>query len=320
MYFIRRKYQINPQTLRIEEVKLPLGKRLFITLLAGVIILSLSISIRIIYDRNAPTPRLAQYEKRNEMLRQEFEKLQKDLLKDEKVLSKYEVKDDRMYRTVFEMNPIPSSIREAGTGGAVMHPELQAISKPELIISAFETMDKVLSKAKIQSSSFEDLQQAAINKRRLMDNKPSILPIAPNDPHWLTSTFGYRSDPFNKRRTFHHGIDLSGPLGLNVHATGDGTVILAQYNRFGYGKEVVIDHGFGYQSRYAHLNSINVERGDIIKRGQILGKLGSTGRSTGPHLHYEVRYLNKPVNPFYYFYDELSGEEYSRILKIASLK
>ena len=129
----------------------------------------------------------------------------------------------------------------------------------------------------------------------------------------MTSPFGSRSDPFTKRKKFHHGIDMAGPYGLNIYATGNGKVILAEYNRHGYGKEVLIDHGFGYVTCYAHLKSINVEKGDIIKRGQIVGALGSTGRSTGPHLHYEIRYHNKPVNPMHYFHNDLTPAEFEII-------
>ena len=132
-------------------------------------------------------------------------------------------------------------------------------------------------------------------------------------PFWLTSTYGYRLDPFTHQRTPHLGIDIAGPYGLDVHCTGEGTVITAHVSKYGYGNEVLVDHGFGYVSRYAHLQEILVEPGQQVKRGEVLGTLGSSGRSTGPHLHYEIHYNNKTVNPMYYFYENLSPEEYTEL-------
>jgi murein DD-endopeptidase MepM/ murein hydrolase activator NlpD len=136
----------------------------------------------------------------------------------------------------------------------------------------------------------------------------------------MTSTYGYRNDPFTHKRTPHLGIDLAGPYGLEIHATGDGTVVSAHFNRHGYGKEVLVDHGFGYVSRYAHLQDMNVEAGQKVKRGEVLGTLGSTGRSTGPHLHYEIRKNGHPVNPIYFFYENLTPDEYNLLASKAEDK
>ena len=227
--------------------------------------------MRISYDYIAKSPRLVFYERENNLLREEYKLLSKELENDEVILSELRRKDDRLYRSIFGMNPLPTSIREAGTGGAVMHSSMQPISDPKMVIEAFDKVDKVLTKARIQSSSFVDLEEAAINKQLLLARKPLIQPISPADQYWLTSTFGYRKDPFTKRRKSHHGIDLAGPYGLKIHATGDGVVKIAEHNRFGYGNEVLIDHDFGYTSRYAHLKDILVKSGDEVKRGQVIG-------------------------------------------------
>jgi murein DD-endopeptidase MepM/ murein hydrolase activator NlpD len=308
-----RKYRINPDTLSIEEAKLPVKQRVIIGSLITVLILSSAFAMRVIFDQHAKSPRLVYYENKNDELRKDYLSLEKELRTDEIMLSQLQRKDDRLYRSIFGMDPLPTSIREAGTGGAVMYSSLQSINNPEMVIDVFDKIDKVLTKAKIQSNSFEDLEKAAIDNQNLLASKPLIQPISPADRYWLTSDFGYRKDPFTKARKVHHGIDMAGRVGLKIYATGDGVVKIAEVNRHGYGKEVLINHGFGYTSRYAHLNDILVKPGEEVKRGQVIGTLGSTGRSTGPHLHYEIRYFNRAIDPMYCFYEDLSPKEYEII-------
>ncbi len=314
-----RKYKINPETLRYEEVKLAPKQRLFLGIFVGIALLGSAVGMRILFDSHAKSPRLVHYENINHGLRQDYQELSSELLQDEEILGYFRRKDDRLYRSVFGMDPIPASIREAGTGGATMHTALQSISDPEVVIDVFERVDKIMMKARIQSSSFHDLQEAALTNQQVLACKPQIQPISPAEQTWLTSTFGYRLDPFTKQRRIHRGIDIAGRHGIEVHATGDGVVRIAdEQGRTGYGKEVLIDHGFGYTSRYAHLQDIMVERGDKVKRGQVIGTLGSSGRSTGPHLHYEVSLNNRAVNPMYHYFEDITPEEYEIITKRAS--
>ena len=188
-----------------------------------------------------------------------------------------------------------------------------------MFLDVSNQIDIISRKVRLQNNSLSDVLDEALDKQEFLARKPSINPISPADPYWLTSTYGYRKDPFTGKRTAHHGIDLAGPVGLDIHCAGAGTVIFAQMNRHGYGKEVVVDHGFGYTSRYAHLHDIDVEKGQKLKRGEVLGTLGSTGRSTGPHLHYEIRKDGRAVNPFYFFYENLSSEEYTLLASRATL-
>lgn len=313
-----QKYHLNPENLRFEKNRIPRKKKLIITALSAIFIITTAIGMRILYDQNAKSPRLINYEKQNQELRDEYIELAQELAKDESILAEFQNKDDRLYRSIIGMDPLPASIREAGTGGAVMHPSLQTISNPEMVINVFEKIDKVLNKAKIQYNSFDDLEAAAFEKQKLLASKPSIQPVSPSDRYWLTSTFGYRKDPFTKSRRFHRGIDLAGQYGLKIHATGDGVVEIAEYNHYGYGKEVVIDHGFGFESKYAHLQKIMVKPGQKVKRGQVIGTLGSSGRSTGPHLHYEICLNNKVINPMFYYFEDLTPEEYSMISQLAT--
>lgn len=315
-----RKYRLNPETLRVEVAKRPVKQRVAIGLLIGLCVISVAISMRIVYDQHAKSPRLVFYEKQNEQLRNQYQELKTELNRDEIDLAVLQRKDDRLYRSIFGMDPLPTSIREAGIGGAVRYGSLQSISNPDLVIDVFDKLDKLLTRAKIQSSSFEDLEEAAMTQQQLLARKPLIQPISPEDRYWLTSAFGYRLDPFTKTRRLHHGIDLAGQYGLKIYATGDGIVEAAGYNRHGYGNEVVLDHGFGYESRYAHLQEILVKPGQKVSRGDVIGTLGSSGRSTGPHLHYEIRHNNRAINPMHHYYEDLSPSEFQAMVSRSDVK
>ncbi len=317
MKILSRKYRINPETLAVEAVVLPLRYRIIISVLAGVLIIGAAVGLRYIYDQYSTSPRLASYEKKNAELRSKYQSLSHELENEEDQLYAFQRKDDRMYRSVFGMDPLPSSIREAGTGGSELNLALDAISDPEVVIDVAEKIDKIHTRAIIQSTSFEDLEEEAIKTQKLLAVKPLIPPISPADRYWFTSSYGYRLDPFTKARKPHLGIDLAGKIGIKIHATGDGVVTTAGKNTGGYGNEVIIDHGFGYKTRYAHLNEVLVKKGDVIKRGNIIGTMGSTGRSTGPHLHYEITLNNKTVNPINYYFEELTPAQYDLIVKRA---
>lgn len=274
-------------------------------------LISLAVLMRYGFERVFPTPRQIIYQRANKTLRSEYASLNLELQQVESQLMELRNRDDRFYRAILSLDPIPNSIRSAGTGGSVRDQHLMNLREPGMVLGVSQRIEKITNKVKIQSSSLSNIYEKALDNQEFLASKPSINPISPADPYWLTSTYGYRIDPFTKKRTAHHGIDMAGPVGLDVHCAGAGTVIIAMVNRFGYGKEVVVDHGFGYTSRYAHLNEIFVKQGQKLKRGEVLGTLGSTGRSTGPHLHYEIRKDGRAVNPFYFFYENISSDEYT---------
>ena len=306
-----RKYFINPETLRFERVRLSRSQRIRNILVFGLGLIALAVVLRYGFERYYPTPRQLIYERENHQLRSDYMALNANLQQVDYQLSELRNRDDRFYRSILSLEPVPASIREAGTGGSEPYAQLRNIREPGLVKDVSQRIDKISSRVQIQSSSLENVYQEAVNNQRFLACKPSIHPISSADPCWMTSSYGYRNDPFTRKRTAHHGIDVAGPYGLNIHVTGGGTVIAAYYNRHGYGKEVLVDHGFGYVSRYAHLQEIMVKPGQELKRGEVLGTLGSTGRSTGPHLHYEIRKAGRPVNPMYFFYENLSPREYS---------
>ena len=282
-------------------------------------LIALAILMRFGFEYYFPTPRQIIYYKQNVTLRSEYASLNAELKEVESQLSELRNRDDLFYRAILSLDPIPSSIRSVGTGGSEPGSVLKNVRDPKLFHDVSERMDKISNKAKIQSNSLDKVYAEAVDNQHFLASKPSINPISPGDPTWLTSSYGFRPDPFTKRRTAHHGIDLAGPTGLDIHCTGEGTVSIAHVSIFGYGKEVVVDHGYGYTSRYAHLHDIHVKVGQKLKRGEILGTLGNTGRSTGPHLHYEIRKQGQPVNPMYFFYENLSAGEYRLLASKANM-
>ena len=316
MNLIGRKYYINPETLRFEEKKIAPKKRVrnFLLITSGLVLLALG--MRVGYEQYAKSPRLVYYENKNEQLRENYEILNSMILDDEAQLTDLKRKDERLYRSIFGMEPLPSS---TGIGGSPRNTGLQSISNNGKLTDVEQNLKDVSIKANIQSSSFDEVERKARENQQFLAHKPSIQPLSPEARYWLTSTYGYRTDPFSKRRTMHHGIDLGGQYGLKIHATGDGVVVTAEHSRYGYGNEVIVDHGFGYKTIYAHMQDILVKKGDHVKRGHVVGTVGNTGKSTGPHLHYEVRLNRKTINPLYCFFEDITSEEYG-VIKERALK
>jgi murein DD-endopeptidase MepM/ murein hydrolase activator NlpD len=316
---IRRKYYLNPETLRYERVTFNSKQRVRFWIIAGTGLILVAALLRFGFERHYPTPRQLLYERENAMLRSEYVALDRELQEVESELAELRNRDDRFYRAILSLEPVSSSIRNAGTGGAQRDLHLSSVRNRGMIMDVSQKIEKISNRVQIQSTSLESVYEEAISNQHFLACKPSINPISSADPYWQTSSYGYRIDPFTHKRAPHFGIDLAGPHGLDVHCTGEGTVKHTGFSRYGYGNEVVVDHGFGYVTRYAHLQDILVEKGQKLKRGQVLGTLGSSGRSTGPHLHYEVQKDGRTVNPMYFFYENLTPVEYTQLASRANL-
>jgi murein DD-endopeptidase MepM/ murein hydrolase activator NlpD len=234
------------------------------------------------------------------------------------VLQDIEKRDDEIYRTIFEAGPIPQEVRTAGFGGANRYKNLEGFSNSELLMDTRQKLDKVAKRAYVQSKSFDDVVEMARNKEQMLASIPAIQPVANKDLKRMASGYGYRIHPIYKVRKMHWGTDFSAPKGTPIYATGDGKVTTYKRSRSGYGRHIVIDHGFGYQTLYAHMNEIEVRRGQKVKRGDLVGYVGSSGSSTAPHLHYEVIKDGRKINPINYFFNDLSAEQYEEMLKISS--
>ena len=313
----KKKYIYNTQTLEFEEFKIS-GKKKFWNVTLYLLSTATFAFIFVILIQNffsSPTERMQAREI-------EYLKLQYDIMNDkldnlDVVLTELEDRDDNIYRMIFEAEPIPSSVRKAGYGGSNRYLALDGHVNSDLVISTAKRIDILTSQLYVQSKSFDEIYEMAKNKSEMLSCIPAIMPVKKTDIYRISSYYGQRTDPFYKVTKFHGGIDFSGPTGLGIYATGDGVVIRVEKNKSGYGNNILIDHGYGYMTRYAHLHSFKVKKGQKVKRGQEIGLMGNTGKSTAPHLHYEVIKNNKTVNPINFFYNDITPEEYDKILELS---
>jgi len=234
------------------------------------------------------------------------------------VMKDIQDRDDNIYRVILEAEPISDAERNAGVGGVNKYSSLEGYDNSDLLIAVNKKLDKVSRQLYVQSKSYDELFDMAKNKTDMLASIPSIVPISKTKSH-LMSGFGYRIHPIYKTLRMHTGIDFAAPKGTPIYASGNGTVRAIDHGDFGgYGIVCLIDHGYTYQSLYAHLSKLNVRPGQKVKRGEVIGYVGTTGLSVGPHLHYEVLKNGKPINPVNFFYNDLSPEEYNVIIKMAS--
>lgn len=244
----------------------------------------------------------------------QFDILNKKLSQLESVVANVEERDNNLYRVYFEASPIPEEQRYAGFGGVNRYRDLEGYDNSELIINTTKRLDILTKQTVVQSRSLDEIERLAANKSELIAAIPTIQPIKNKDLTRVASGFGYRIDPFTKKRRFHYGMDFTAKRGTPVYATGNGIVKRADNRSSGYGRHIRIDHGFGYVSLYAHLTKYNVRRGQKVKRGDIIGYVGNTGRSAGPHLHYEILKDKKKINPLNFYYGNLSPKEFEALL------
>ena len=318
---VRKKYRFNPDTLSYERIGVSLKERLtkIFTYLSSSVAFGLVMVV--VFVNLYETPKSKELKRENTRLLMQYELLQKDLEIIDQVLSDIQQRDDNIYRLIFESEPIPSSVRRAGFGGSNRYSELENLSNASLVIETSKKMDILSKQAYIQSKSYDEVLRLALDKENMLASIPAIQPISNKDLTRTSSGFGYRTHPITKIWHHHSGMDFTAPTGTPVYATGDGVVVKIAGNvrdRTGYGLEITIDHGYTYQTLYAHLNGFNVKRGDKVKRGDIIGFVGNSGLSVGPHLHYEVIKHGKHVDPTLFYFLDLTPEEYDRMIAISS--
>lgn len=314
------KYYYDPDTLsyrKIEPKKSKKYRNIVLFVLASALFGLLGLAVLLNTDiLNTPRELSLQREVRNYEL--QFELLNRKMEQMEMVLSNIEERDNNIYRLYFEANPIPEEQRRAGFGGVNRYKSLEGFNNSEMIISTTKRMDVIQKQMAIQSRSLDEITKLAAEKEKLLASIPAIQPISNEELTRMASGYGWRSDPFTKARKMHWGMDFTAPKGTPIFATGDGVVKRADNRSSGYGKHIRIDHGYGYMSLYAHLSRYNVKRGQKVKRGDLIGFVGSTGRSQAPHLHYEVWKDEDRINPINFYYGSLSAEEFENMLKYAN--
>ncbi len=312
------KYKFDQNTLTFKVDNLNRKRKIKKFSLFFVLIFILTIAVNFSYTSFYVTPKEKKLKRENEIFASKYIFLQDKIKNVGKALKDMQRRDDYVYRSVFELDPIATNVRNAGFGGVNRFGDLEGYNNSDVMIETAKKLDKITRKLYIQSKSFDEVINMSKKKEEMLECIPAIQPVSIDDLARISDYFGYRKDPFSGQRRKHNGLDFAGTYGSNIYATGNGTVIEARYTFHGYGKKIVVNHGFGYITIYAHLRKIKVKVGDKVKRGQIIGELGNSGRSTGPHLHYEIRKNNVPINPINYYFNDISAKEFDSMIATMS--
>ena len=314
------KYYYDPETLayrKIERKKRTTFKFVSLFILGSALFGFLFVFIASYYFESPKEKALLRELENMEL---QYEMLNKKMDEAEAVLANIEERDNAVYRLYFEANPIPEEQRRAGFGGINRYKDLEGYDNSKLIVETNKRIDIIQKQIVVQSKSLDEIAILAEDKEKFLSSIPAIQPVKGEDLTRMASGFGQRIDPFTKVKKFHFGMDFTAPRGTPIYASGDGVVKRADGSATGYGKHIRIDHGYGYLSLYAHLYKYNVRKNQKVKRGDLIGFVGSSGRSEAPHLHYEIFKDEVRINPINFYYGNLSPQEFSILLNKASLE
>ncbi len=312
------KYYYNTHTLRYEKLDVPLRVKLLrvIGFLAASIVTGLIIFA--ITFRYIDSPKEKLMRQQNEDMQQNYSVFMERVKQLELQMDEIENRDNNVYRTIFAASPVPDSIRIKNMEKANEVKLVQQMGETELVNSIGLQLNNLSLRTAYQMKSFDEIAILVKNKERLLACTPAIQPISNRNLNRVSSGFGFRIDPIIKQRRRHEGLDFSAPMGTPIYATADGTIKDAGYSTGGFGNHVVINHGFGYETVYGHMLRVKARVGQGVKRGEVIGYVGNSGKSTAPHCHYEVHRNHIPVDPIYYFYNDLTPAEFDRIVKLAA--
>ena len=314
----KKKYVFNPKTLSYEIRKRSRKSRIMrsVALLVGSVVLAVLYFWLYTSVLDFELPKTALLKKKNAEWCSKVEVMNRQLDRYDEALCALQMRDDDIYRSIFGMHEIPSEVRNAGFGGVNRYEDLELVDQHGYLKETVVRLDVLTKKSYVQSKSFDEVAQLSKRAGDMASCIPAIPPVVPDRKIYrLSSSFGYRSDPFTGRSKRHTGVDFALKPGHPIYVTGDGVVESVKFEFFGYGNSVVVNHGFGYKTRYAHLKSIGVAEGMKVKRGECIGISGNSGRSSGPHLHYEVIYKDRHVNPANYYDLTITPEEYSTMVQ-----
>jgi len=318
----RIKYYYDTESCKYERIKVSTWDVILNLLGFFSVSLIISVLIVILFSTYFESPKEMLLQKENQELKIYYDLLEKELADLNAMMASLQKRDDNVYRVIFEAEPIPSSIRQAGTGGTDRYKNIleKNLVDEELVLQSLNKVDQLKRQMYIQTRSYDEILQMARNKSKLLAATPAIQPVPNRELTRLASGFGMRIHPILKYKRMHFGVDFTAPRGTPIYATGDGIIERVIKNFGGYGRQIIIRHGFGYKTLYAHMQDIEVNVGQKVKRGDKIGTVGNTGLSTAPHLHYEVVKDGKKVNPVNYFFMDLNDEEYEKILELASIE
>ncbi len=314
------KYKFNYETLSFDQFQVSFKDILYKKILPRFtlsFVLGIGFFVTAVFLIDSPFAK--KFKDENSSLVLKYEMLNKRFDHVNTVLSNMQQRDDNVYRLIFEMQPIPTTIRTAGFGGTSRYSKLKGFDNSNLMIEITKKLDIIAKQVVVQSKSYDEVIELVKSKEKMIANIPAIQPIRNKELHRFGSPFGNRIDPITfQPNSFHPGIDLTCPTGTKVYATGNGIVMKTEISNEGLGNNVRINHGYGYLTVYAHLSKIIAREGKKVKRGDLIGLVGSTGRSTCPHLHYEVRINNQYVDPLNFYYNDMTDEQYKKLLESAS--
>ncbi|HNA91515.1 MAG TPA: M23 family metallopeptidase [Chitinophagaceae bacterium] len=312
------KYYYNTSSLRYEKLETPLRVKLLriFGFIAAAIVTAVIIAF--IAFRFIGSPKEKLLAQQNAALKDDLEDIEKDVQSLVNQMKELENRDNKVYRAIFEANPIPDSARAKEIETEKEIAKVEKIRDFQLAAEIKKTL--IILKARIasQKKSYEAVEALVKNKEELLAHTPAIQPVSNKDLNRIASGFGYRIDPVYKTTKFHAGLDFSAPQGTPIYATANGTITTAGNTGNGYGNHVIINHGYGYETLYGHMVRVKVRNGQQVKRGEVIGWVGSTGKSTGPHCHYEVHKYGEKIDPIYFFYNDLSPDQFDQILKKAA--
>ncbi|MBP1668566.1 MAG: peptidase [Bacteroidetes bacterium] len=313
----KAKYKFNPESLSYSRIEITFRQKVLKVIGYSMVFIVISIIGVLFYTFLFDSPEVKGLKRQNSELLVSVELFNKQLDKITMTLQDMQRRDDNLYRTIFEAEPLNSSVREAGVGGADRYDELQKMADPKLVTQTAKRLDKITRKIVIQSKSYDELTRMAMSKEKMLASIPAIQPISNKDLTRTASGWGFRIHPIYKIRKFHYGIDFTAPTGIEVYATGDGTIERIESSQRGYGNCIIVDHGYGMKTLYGHLSGFTVKQGQKVNRGDVIAFVGNTGLSTSPHLHYEVLRNGEKVNPINYFFNDLTAEEYDKMIEIS---
>lgn len=312
------KYYYNTTTLRYEKLETPLRVRLLriFGFIAAALVTAALISYVAFQFIGSPKEKILQ--EQNEDLRDNYRQLKDRIESLQQQMKELEKRDNDVYRAIFEASPIPDSARAKELETKLEIETVRRLKDNQLVGSILNTLNTLTSRIEAQKRSYDEVEELVKNKEQLLARTPAIQPVSNKDLNRIASGFGYRIDPVYKTTKFHAGLDFSAPQGTPIYATADGTVTTAGNTGNGYGNHVIINHGFGYETLYGHMVRVKARNGQAVKRGEVIGWVGSTGKSTGPHCHYEVHKYGDKIDPIYFFYNDLTPEQFDMILKKAA--
>ena len=313
----KKKYHFNPDTLSYEPIENSLWFKIRRFLLHTFTGIATGTVFFFILASTVQSPEERELNAEKNKMEAQYKVLQRQFNEVQDVLTDLEERDNNLYRVVLQAEPIPFTVRKAIASNTDYYNQLYDMTNSEIVVSTTKMLNTVKKQLYIQSRSYDELVNLTKNREKMLQCLPAIQPVLNKDLKRMASGYGWRIDPVYHTRRFHEGMDFVAPTGTDVYATGDGTIVNAGWEQ-GYGNCIVINHGFGYETLYAHLSTIKVRPGQSVKRGDIIGLVGSTGKSTAPHLHYEVHYKGQVMNPQNYYFLDLSPEEYDRMVQMSN--